>query len=710
MKKRIIALLMVAVMLFALVGCADTSAGDQSNSNSSNSSSSNSSSSSSNSSSTGSSEASNTGAVDGGHGASGAQAEEGVIQYEMPEVIQNPVGGSIAIPQTSTMDGNFEQDQYGGGSDNYSYSMIHAYHLAVTNRDGQLIINPMVVREMETTKNEDGSKTYTITLWDDLYFNDGTQITAKNFIAYPILFSSPIGIASGAYGTAGKYFEGYDEFKTGESKVFKGVRLLDTLKFSYTVSAENTPFYYELNMLNCSQYSKSYPLDWETWCPGFDIVDDGEGCYVVGDGWYDSTNTTLASQISKVRYDWENVRTDGPYYLAKVDLGTQITELAINPYYKGNYAGYKPSIEKITITLANAATQIDSLKNGEIDLIQGLNTGTQIDQALDLISTDSRFSEVHYLALQYGKIFFRCDWGPQQFVKVRQAISYLIDKDALINTLFNGHGQAVCGPISKSYWMYQENEEEILERTNAYNFNPEKAIELLVEDGWVLDENGDPYTSGIRWKEVTALEYNPWGEGEYDFGNSKGDPDKRCKQLDDGRVIMPLVLTWASIDGLEMCEVLDVLLIQSDSSKNAGFEFIRTPMASSQLFNYLNSSLDEYFYPSYSMYSSTTGLKSIFDQTYRYSTDPDYLRSNKNRIFDEELDQHTNGMLIGMEPTDDEGFCREWIEHLVRFNEILPEIALYNCDNYTIYNNKIKNYNANPHYTFSLAIIEAYIG
>lgn len=148
--------------------------------------------------------------------------------FTEPEVIQNPVGGSITIPVTTAMDANFEEDSYGGGSDGYSYELIHAYNLAVTNRDGQLLINPMVVKEMETTVNEDGSKTYTITLHDDLYFNDGTQITAMNYIAYPLLFTSPIGIASGAYGTAGKYFVGYEEFKNGENKVFTGIRLLDT--------------------------------------------------------------------------------------------------------------------------------------------------------------------------------------------------------------------------------------------------------------------------------------------------------------------------------------------------------------------------------------------------------------------------------------------------------------------------------------------------
>ena len=226
----------------------------------------------------------------------------------------------------------------------------------------------------------------------------------------------------------------------------------------------------------------------------------------------------------------------------------------------------------------------------------------------------------------------------------------------------------------------------------------------------MLDENGNPYTSGIRWKEVTAEEYNPWGNGEYDFGNSKGDPQNRCKKLDDGRVIMPLIMEWLSYEGLALSESLDVQLCQSEAAANAGFQFNRTPLKGSNFWNYLNSSLDDYFYPTYGMFNSATTLYSIFDQTYRYSTDPNFLRSNKNRIFDKELDEHTNSMLIGMDPSDDEGFAREWVEHLVRFNEILPEIALYNTESYSIFNNKIKNYDENPHYTFAFAIQEAYIG
>lgn len=52
--------------------------------------------------------------------------------------------------------------------------------------------------------------------------------------------------------------------------------------------------------------------------------------------------------------------------------------------------------------------------------------------------------------------------------------------------------------------MYQESKEELSEKLNPYAYSVDKAIEELEKDGWVYDENGDAYTSGIRYKKVTA--------------------------------------------------------------------------------------------------------------------------------------------------------------------------------------------------------------
>ena len=64
-----------------------------------------------------------------------------------------------------------------------------------------------VVAEHDSVSNEDGTLTYTIKLHDDLYFSDGTQITAKNYMAFPLLMASPVAIAESAYGTACKESE-----------------------------------------------------------------------------------------------------------------------------------------------------------------------------------------------------------------------------------------------------------------------------------------------------------------------------------------------------------------------------------------------------------------------------------------------------------------------------------------------------------------------
>lgn len=627
---------------------------------------------------------------------SGAIAEETVKHYEAPEPITHDVKGTVIYATTSNMNGNFETDQF-GGTDTVAYKLIHNYHISVNDRDGNLVVNPQVVRSMESRMNEDGSKTYTIQIWDDLYYNDGTQITAKNYVAYPLLFSSPVAVAAGGYGIAGKYFEGYRAFHDGEAQAFAGLHLIDDFTFAYTVSAENIPFYYELNILNCSQYSRCYPIDYKTWVgEEFDVSDDGEGCYFAGG---EFTAEKLAKHVNDTRYNWQVVRTAGPYKFKNVDMTAQIVELTADPLFKGNFEGYKPSVENVVIKYVNTATMLDALRTGEVTLIEGLNNGEMINAALDMVE-EGGYKTDHYLALQYFKLFFQCDWGPQQFVPVRQAVAYLLDREALVNTVLRGFGSVVNAPISKEYWMYEESEEELMERLNAYSFSVEKAVELLVADGWVYDENGGDYASGVRWKKVTQEAYD------------HGDPDRRCKVLSDGTILMPLILTWAAYEGNAATESIDVLLAQAETTAQAGMKIERTTMAGAELLKYLNRSPapgEQYAQPTYSFLNLTTGLRTIFDQTYRFTLEPDLILNNKNRIFDEELDRLSMDMLIGMSPDDDEGFRQTWVDYNVRFNELLPEIPLYNVDLYTIYADQIQGYDSTPHFTFYDAIVEAWV-
>lgn len=609
------------------------------------------------------------------------------------EAVQHEVKGTMVIGCTSTLNGGYETDQFGGGTaDGYVVGLIHGLSLVENTPEGELIANPTVIKDLSYVDNEDGTRTYTVQIFDDLVFNDGTGITAKNYIAFPLLFSSPLSIAAGCYGTAGKNLDGFKAYNSGETEAFKGIRLIDEYTFSYTLDADHNPFYYALQALNSSTYQKSYPLDYQYWLSeDADIVDTEEGAKFTV-----ALNAEVYSQhMRDTHYRWEGLKTSGPYQVESADIGAQIITLVVNPNYKGDYQGIKPSIEHVVITYANVATMFDSLKTGAISFIDSVFDGESINTMLD-IEEEGGFTTSHFQKNGYGKIFFQCDWGPQQFVKVRQAIAHLLDREALIEGVLQGHGVIVGAAYGAQCWMAVEGEEQLEERMNPYTYSPEKAIELLVEDGWVYDEKGNAYVSGIRWKKVTEK------EAAY---------DKRCVTLADGTIMMPLVMDWAAREGFATTEYIDILLCKSAATAQAGMQINRVDMSYPELLKYLNrtpSSGEQYAQPSYAMLNLSTSFQLTYDQTYRFTLDPDLILNNKNRCFDEELDRLSMDMVYGVDPEDRDTYLQTWIDFIVRFNELLPELALYSEEMWQIRDERIKNFNPTAAFTTMQAIVQAY--
>jgi peptide/nickel transport system substrate-binding protein len=60
--------------------------------------------------------------------------------------------------------------------------------------------------------------------------------------------------------------------------------------------------------------------------------------------------------------------------------------------------------------------------------------------------------------------------------KVRQAINMAVNKDAIVSGLLKGEGEAAYGPFSKEHKYYND--------VVNVGYNPEKAKELLAEEGW----------------------------------------------------------------------------------------------------------------------------------------------------------------------------------------------------------------------------------
>lgn len=643
------------------------------------------------------------------------------------------VGGEIIYGSGTEISGDWAHGAIwtNNATDNMIRGLINDYSTISFNQGGAMVQNESVTESIEGVLNDDGTKTFTIKIHNDLVFNDGSPITAKHFVAGSLLFSHPTLLGMGSKNQAYTYYVGGELYKNNgqvmdelpaapaddasdedkeahkeqvdklkeefNAKVtasikegnvpFAGLRILDDYTFQVTVVSDFIPYYYDMS------YASFSPLSIDMWLgEGYDVKDDGEGAYFVGD----LTADALKDKIEHARFVTEGRVTAGPYQLVSYDVGAKQAVLEINPNYKGNFEGQKPSIQKLIIVKAEKATQFDALETGAINLISGLTGGDEVNKALDLVAKGG-FETVNYERNGYGKIQFASDFGPTQFKAVRHAIAHLLDRQEFATTFTGGYGALVHGPYGLAMWMYQESEEELNEKLNTYPYSPETATQLLVDAGFVLNAEGGEYTEGLRYKKVTPEE-----AGTYEHNVT----------LADGTVLMPAIIEWSSTTDNPVSELLVTMLANNTDLATAGMEIRQSVMDFDQLLLWMyrdKSQGEQYGVPKYGMFNLATNFTPVYDQSFSFTLKPEEiaLGYNVNFIFDEQLDKLSMDMVYGVESTDPEGFRKIWVEFIDLWNELLPEIPLYSNVYYSIFANKLKGYTENPIWGFAPAIVYA---
>lgn len=570
-------------------------------------------------------------------------------------------------------------------TDNMIRNMINDYAPVTTNQGGEYIINPTVCGGVESSTNDDNTKTFTVKINEGLVFSNGEPITAANYVAYALIAYSPAAAEAGAKVTAA-IVSGATEYQNGEVDYISGVHFIDEYTYSITISADYVPYYYELT------YASLTPLYIPMYASApLTVVETENGAAFEG-------GELVAAEIDAARWMYGDAVSAGPYVIKSLDTGALETVLEINPNYAGNFEGQKPSIQQIVIVKSETATQFDALKTGAIDVLDSLSDGTEVNSALDM-EAQGGFATTSFERNGYGKLQFQCDFGPTQFIEVRHAVAYLLDRNEFANTFCQGFGSVVHGPYGLAMWMTKESEELFADEMNTYAYDPAKAVETLVAGGWVLDAEGNDYVSGVRYKDVTDVENN-----EYE-GNVT---------LADGRVLMPLHIRWSSSEANPVSELLVTMLSEGQQTADAGMVIEQTVMSFTELLNYMYRDAtqgDQYGVPTYGMYNLATNFTPAYDQSFSFSLDPDYvaLGYNVNYIFDEELDQLSMDMVYGVDPSDREGYLDLWQKFILKWNELLPEIPLYSNVYYTIYPDWLEGYSQSSLWDFNQAILYASI-
>ena len=574
-----------------------------------------------------------------------------------------------------------------------------------TDQHGDYVVNKTVVKSYERIEEENGNVTYKFVLNDGLKFNNGEAVTAQDFLAWTMFLSSPAGKEMGVVSAAYDQLPGGVAYRNGETNVLAGLRLFDDKTFSVTILKTNEagdtdylPYYYDLGYAAMRGVNLTYWFG-----EGWSVKDDGEGAYFVNADGKEFTAANVGDAVTAARYATSDRVTSGPYNLVSFDQSSREIVLEANENYNGNFEGQKPGIQKLVIVKTEQDTVMDMIATGQIQIYSGIGDGAQVNAALDLIEAgtiDSSYTT--YDRAGYGYFAYACDFGPSQFVEFRQAVAYLLDRNEFAQTFCQGWGGVVHGPYCTAFSMTSKT--DIDKKVNHYDYNPEKAVELLKQAGFVYNADGSDYVDGsgeIRYDKVTAEQAQ-----YYDNFN---------KVLADGTILMPATLNWASSENNSVSALLSTMLANSEATKNAGVSIVKTEMTFPELLNYMYRQDaygigGDYSVPTYNMFNLATGWNAgVYDFAYNWSTDPTYIEMGYNvqHLYDEELDQLSMDMVYGVEPGDEATFLELWEKYVIRWNEELPMVPLYANIYVTLYPNTIDNYAEDSFWGFDRAILYA---
>ncbi len=542
----------------------------------------------------------------------------------------------------------------GFGSNAYDLSIVTLVngHMNTygTTAEGEIMLNSTVVENVAVSEDSAGNKVYTYTLYDDLLWNNGDSITAKDYVASVLFLSSPEWVEVGAKSTDYDGLLGYSEYFSGETQVFKGVQLIDELNFSITLSAELLPYYWEEFNLSVR------PIHSDTYLPSAEIVSTADGSSLE---FSEGDLLSSCSNIASVERYAPSV-TCGPYSF--VSFENQTVTLEINENFKGDMYGDKPEFQYVIQKAIPIESDVQWVIDGQVDIVEGVVEHEKIEAVK---SSDTANFQT-YLRAGFGYLAMLCDTGVTSDINVRWALASLIDRSAVVEYVLGGYGSTVDAEYGIGQWMYRERGADLQEEMLPISFNIDVANDYLDETEWVYESDG---TTAFDREKASA-------DGSYMRHNADGEK---------------LV-----INHLGQSNVLtDIIEIQyAANAPLAGMEFnLETGDWNAVLANYYNAYQlgEDRIYDTFNL---ATNFSPIFDRYYDWHSDSLESGSNRAQLSDAELDEYIVAMRSA-DPSEREEYLDAWVNYQLRWNELLPQIPLYSNEYFDISHIYVDNFETN---------------
>jgi len=561
----------------------------------------------------------------------------------------------LTIGTLTPFSGNFLTDALGSNiSDQDVRKLVHGYSLVYWNGEtGAYQFNEYLLSAVHVTEDE---RTFTFSLQEGLTYNDGTPITAQDYVFSLLLLGSlEMERATGASEDISR-IDGGKEYRAGYTRELKGVHLITDTLFSVTLDESYFPYFYQLKSFDIA------PLPIGTIAPDCKVVNSDNGASITGPFSTDLLRKTLADP--ETGYISHPYVSCGPYSFKEYD-GNKVT-LELNTAYVGDHEGIVPTIPRIILQGEDPDTIIDKLAAGEIDLAVRCARSEQINAGMSLVQKgDHKMTAYSRAGLSF--INFCAESGPTADVRVRQAVSMCLDKETLTQSYLGAYGLTVKGYYGIGQWMFakittethDEEEEEAwvelsMDGIPEFPFNPEGVSELLDEAGWTLNENGAPYTAG-----TDGIRYRKPGEELiplklkliYPEGNGAGPMLK-----DTFEPYLAQAGIALETEAMPMPELLKVYYGQTERNCD--------------------------------MILLGTNFGDVFDPSPEYD---EFGTSRLSGITDSVLAQQALEMR-STEPGHAFEYCERWLAYIARRATVIPEIPLYSDAYLDFHINELQKY------------------
>ena len=157
----------------------------------------------------------------------------------------------------------------------------------------------------------------------------------------------------------------------------------------------------------------------------------------------------------------------GPFQLLQYQKDSRILYKAFPGYW-----GTKPKIDRLVFSITpDASVRYAKLQKNECQVMPYPNPAD-----IARMKQDKNINLLEQAGLNVGYLSFNTEKKPFDDVKVRQALTYAVNKEAIIKAVYQGAGVAAKNLIPPTMWGYNNDVKD-------YSYDPEKAKALLKEAG-----------------------------------------------------------------------------------------------------------------------------------------------------------------------------------------------------------------------------------